>query len=72
MAKQDKKATWMLAVQGEVASLGGHPGQIDWSTAQYLFSVGKSAKEAGESLFRIQVKTAKDPVQVIMEKLAGY
>ena len=44
------KAHWMKTLQDEIDRLGGHPGQIDWDTAQYLFDQGERAEDAARKM----------------------
>lgn len=52
----DAQAAWMREVQRHVEELGGHPGQIDWPSAVYLYTKKTGAIDAAIKLIAMQGK----------------
>jgi hypothetical protein len=54
--KGDPQAAWMRDLQRHVEELGGHPGQIDWASAVYLYREKTNVIDAAIKLIKIQGK----------------
>lgn len=50
-AAGDRKAEWMREFQDEAVLFGGHPGQLRWADAEYLYSTGWTAKAAARKMY---------------------
>lgn len=50
--RESGRARWMQHFKERAVALGAHPGQIDWATADYLYSTGIGPYEAAEKKYR--------------------
>ena len=57
------RATWMSAYKTAYVDAGGHPGQVDWDTAQFLYDQRSNAEDVGRERGHVESKRARENLE---------